>query len=243
MKRTVTVSKDDSVIVKKARTTKPTATKRSIMGVLRSLGMQPETKYFDSAQQSLAVVAAGTMNTINALIPQGQTDNERIGSKIAITGLEIRGYLILGTTTSQQGATIYLFLDKQPNGAFPSAAITTTLNTSSTAVFQAGGATSNGSILLKNCQVSERFKILHNKNVVHSNYMSLTSADVQSFGQSASNPFYINKRFKKPIITEYSASTGAITDISTNNLVFGAAEATGGTFTMRYLARVYYHDV
>lgn len=216
------------------------------MPLLRTL--HPEVKFFDTSEQGIAVASAGVLENLNGLIPADSTDNGRVGNRISIIGVELRGYVTLATTASADQISLLLFQDKQPNGAAVTTLYSTTVNGTNTAPFQ-GQATSLGCPLLKNVSQGKRFSVLWHKDMqlqqfnAYWNGTARVSEVSTTAGGATGSAFYKNIKFKKPIIAAYSTSSGAITDIQTNLLYFAFASTGAGVSTMRFLARVYYTDV
>jgi len=173
------------------------------------MGLKPELKYFDTAlafnfDLTGEVPATGQL----ALIPQGDTESTRDGRLAVIKSIQIRGVSTFTPGAAAGGAYVtylYLVLDTQANGA--AAAITD--------VFTSNDMTAN----MLNLNNSGRFRIL--KKWVH----KLTSqAGVQTALTEAKVPIEFYKRCN--IKMDWSSTTGAITEIRSNN-IFLCAGANG----------------
>lgn len=158
-----------------------------------------ENKFFDTSlsfnfDATAEVPATGQLT----LIPQGVTESTRVGRKCTIKSIQIRGAAIFGgTNDSEDIAYLYVVLDKQCNGA--AAAITDVLTSN------------NMRTGLINMANSERFVIL--KRFV----LPLKSgAGVATAFGNCSAPIEWFHRCNIPI--EYSSTTGAITEIRSNNI-------------------------
>lgn len=167
----------------------------------RFTGPNAENKFFDTAltfdvDTTGEVPATGQL----VLIPQGVTESTRVGRKCVIKSVHMRGNLNFVPGAAQFASSnikICLVLDKQCNGA--AAAITDVLsaNTVTTAFV--------------NLANSERFVIL--KSFV---YSFNPAAGVQTAFNTVSQRIEFYKKCNIPI--EYSSTTGAITEIRSNNL-------------------------
>lgn len=175
----------------------------------RFSGPNAELKFFDTAlsfsfDSTGEVPATGQLT----LIPQGVTESTRVGRKAVIKEIRLKGQAVFepgaAGDLSFDTVHLYLVLDKQCNGA--AAGATDVL--SSTAFATA----------FRNLANEGRFVILKEW---HRKVVSQSGATT-AFGQDG---FYIDftKRCNIPI--EYSSTTGAITEIRSNNLFLLA----GGT--------------
>ncbi len=212
-------------VSKKARTNKFVKGKDRVSGFYgRYSGPNMERKFFDTAlsfsyDQTGEVPATGQLN----LIPQGVTESTRIGRKAFIKSVQIRAKLLYTPGASAIGTDntdLYLVLDKQANGA--AAAITD--------VFES--ATIQTAML--NLANSGRFVILRHWPVVFASQAGVSGAYAR---QAKQLNFF--KSCNIPI--EFSSTTGAITEIRSNNLFLCAGSGTeddlvsvSGTCRLRY---------
>ncbi len=165
-----------------------------------------EKKFHDIDVDDATVAAAGAIlnsGSIN-LIPQGTTEITRIGRKAVLRSINWRYEVFQTAGTSLSTASdvcrIILYLDKQCNGV--TAAITDIIET---ADFQS----------FRNLANSGRFKILMDKNVI----MNLPSAAGNGTANDTAHYSRIGSFYKKcNIPLEFSSTTGAITEIRSNNL-------------------------
>lgn len=167
----------------------------------RFAGPGAELKFFDTAldfmfDTSLEVPATGQLN----LIPQGVTESTRVGRKCVLKSILMKGNMVFvpaAAATAAGIARLWLVLDKQANGA--AAAATDVFTSIDTAV------------CLRNLSNSERFVILKKWMWTFNSPAGVTTA-------------YNNVRrlfsFYKPcnIPLEFSSTTGAITELKTNNV-------------------------
>lgn len=159
-----------------------------------------ESKFLDVFHNSGNIPALGLIlnggSTNN--IAQGTTESSRIGRKCTISSIHWRWNVLLPHNTSPQVSDtvrLIFYLDKQCNGTTATVQdILQTLNYQS----------------FNNLANKDRFKILYD-HVLDTNFAAGVSqfADTQVSGS-------FHKRVNVPI--EFSATTGAVTEIKSNNL-------------------------
>lgn len=190
-----------------------------------SAGMMPEKKFFDTAlsftfDSTGEVPATGQLT----LIPQGDTESTRDGRKAEIESVQIRAQLIFtpgaGASAAAADEThLYLIQDTQCNGAAAAA----------TDVFTG----TNFATAMLNLNNSGRFRILkhwcHTWNV---------GAGVTTAYANVSKQLEFYKRVKIPV--DWSSTTGAITEIRSNNifLMAGSGLGTDDTISLTGNARL-----
>lgn len=168
-----------------------------------------EKKFFDTnisfnIDATGEVPATGQLN----LIPQGATDSTRVGRKCTLRSIQARilmqyvpGADTIGCTTTY----VYCVLDTQANGA---AAAATDVLTGT-----------NFALAMINLANSERFRIL--KKWI---FKFQAAAGVQAaFGRDEQNIEWY-KKLNLPL--EFSSTTGAITEIKSNNIFLLAGSDT-----------------
>lgn len=180
-----------------------------------SAGSASELKVFDTAinfniDATGEVPATGQLN----LIPQGTSESTRIGRKVVVKSIQINGHLLCnpgaGNTPSEINY-IWLVLDKQCNGAAASAADVLTGTAFQTA--------------LPNVDNSQRFVILR-KFVIQTE----SKAGVATAWALSCRPWTFYKKVNIPI--DFSSTTGAITEIRSNNLfLLAGTNQTGDDLT------------
>ena len=160
-----------------------------------------ELKFFDTALSFTAdatgeVPATGQL----ALIAQGDGESNRDGRKCTLKSILIQGQLLYAPSTGAQAtANVHIFLvqDKQANGA--AAAVTDVLTTNGF-----GSA-------VRNLANNERFKIIKHFIIEMNPHAGATTAY-----NNLLKPWQYYKKLDIPM--EYSSTTGAITEIKSNNL-------------------------
>lgn len=184
-----------------------------------------ELKFFDTSINSSIdltgeVLTGGQIN----LVPQGTTESTRIGRKIVVKNIDIKGYVVgNGINTTSQIVQLALVLDKQCNGA---------------AAGYTDIYTTNDINSFRNMANSERFTVI--KTWRMQIYPQITIIAGTSF-----LPPYRSIQYHKScnIPIEFSSTTGAITEIRSNNL-FVIGIAIGGDDTANFTAtcRIKYKD-
>jgi len=185
-----------------------------------------EKKYFDTLISAQAITASWVVSNSQNLIAQGTTESTRIGRKIVVKDIHCNGQVVLSpdddiTTPSNQKVRVMLMLDTQANGANPTAS-------GATGVMLDTDVNSFHALANKG-----RFRTLYECEEV------LVSQAGAGDGVAGANDFggdikklEFHKKVNIPI--EYDSTTGAITEIRSNNLFWiFAGVTTGSTFTVR----------
>lgn len=164
-------------------------------------GGASELKFFDTAI-SFMVDATGEVPATGqlVLIPQGVTESTRVGRSCVIKSLYFKGVVTFAPAASANSLTnvyIYFVQDTQANGA--AAAVTDVMTGS------------NLSTALINLDNSQRFRILK-KFQIHLE----SNAGVTTAYNSTSRILEFYKKCHIPI--DYSSTTGAISEIRSNNI-------------------------
>lgn len=190
----------------------------------RTSGIRPEVKFFDTTLGSTAIVVAGTVHPSIVLIPQGDTESTRDGRKINIRAIHFSGILHLHTTQSENVAgdliRLCLVQDKQANKA----------------TFAVGDVIGGAYNAFFNLDNTDRFRILK------TNYIDLNVMAAGGNGTAIETveyhlPFRFSVKGNWPV--QYSAGTGAITEITSNNFsLVSFAAMSNSTVTITYTARV-----
>lgn len=161
-----------------------------------------ELKFLDTVVSSTipsAGAVAGSPTGI-VLIPQGVTESTRVGRKCTITSILMKGRMTLATDTATAAYSISLIWDKQANGAYPAF----------TDVYKTAVTTAH-----LNLANSGRFVVLKRW------YGHITQPTYNDTGAAFGGVTKSFKYYKKcNIPIEFSSTTGAITEIKSNNLFF-----------------------
>lgn len=185
---------------------------RVIAGVTRTGGyygrfnnaMPQELKFWDVDIDNAAVAAAGSVFSSCNLIPQGVTESTRVGRKCVIKKISWRckaEALSQETDASENEVLrIVLVLDKQTNGA--------TFNV--TDLLEAADFQS-----FNNLANSQRFSVLMDKTV---NLMPTGGKGDSTTEYSTGRQSLLSYHKKCNIPLEFSSTTGAITELRSNNL-------------------------
>lgn len=193
----------------------------------RFAGRSAELKFFDTAlawnfDSTGEVPATGQL----ALIPQGVTESTRIGRACVVKSIQIRGNFVFQPTTAASAATTVILLvvqDTQCNGA--AAAVTDVLNSA------------NMSTALINIDNSQRFKILKRITVSMN-----ASAGVTTAYNNVVRHVDMYKKCYIPL--DFSSTTGALTEIRSNNifLLAGSDGASDDLVSFGGYARLRFSD-
>lgn len=187
----------------------------------------PELKFFDTTKAGTAVATAGTIFDSSLLLMQeGNTDSTRIGNKIQLKSLMIRGTYVVTSATPAAGSNvvrIIVYQDRQANGA--TAAVTDILNTADYRSFN-------------NMDNTDRFRTLC-EEVIEYNCQSAAGDGTANVTSEQVRTFFLKKRLDIPI--KYKGNAGTIADVASNNIgvLVIAREATGA---VEYIARCKYVD-
>lgn len=213
---------------------------------LRALPNSSETKYNDCevsgaitanwvflTQVSISPTSASPVNLANTnslvAIAQGTTQNSRIGNKMTVYRVRVQGQLSMNATTSAISASyarIVLVLDTQANGTMAAASD----------VFESTAAGVTNLFAFQNMDNVGRFRVLKDKRF---------KIEVPSYSASdpdgAVTPVKLSHKLKDcPIM--FSSTTGAVSEIRSNNLFLLWASPTAGV-NFQGKTRVYWKDI
>lgn len=175
---------------------------------MRSAPGSFEKKYFDTVYAAASIPAVGAFSTSWNLIPQGTTKNTRIGNKCTAVNINAHGQLTLLT---QAAASVVgdkvrwiVLVDKQANGA--------TVGAISDVIQTMPGATTDINSF-RNMDNVDRFVILKDKT-----YILNQATQSASLGSNVTTrELKFNKKCQIPL--EFSSTTGAITEVRSNNIL------------------------
>lgn len=186
-----------------------------------------ELKYFDTAI-SFSADATGEVPATGqlCLIPSGATEATRIGRKCTVKSIAMHGIMVQvpgAATAIADQVTMFLIWDKQCNGAAASASDVFTTNNPVTANH--------------NLANSERFVVLKKWQVLFQ-----PGAGVQAAYNQTIRQWSVYKKCNIPL--EFSSTTGAITEIKSNNLFLycGTAGGTDDTINVTGTCRLRFSD-
>ncbi len=170
----------------------------------RSGSTAPELKFHDVDLDDAVIASGGSITDSINKIAQGTTESERIGRKCNIASINWRFNIDLPETTvsSSTGdvARVIMYIDKQANGA--TAAITDILETANYQSFN-------------NLSNKGRFRTLMDRTYALNAESGGGDGTTEDYGRvNISDTFF--KKCNIPI--EFSAATGAITEIRSNNI-------------------------
>lgn len=161
-----------------------------------------EKKFYDLNTTSTSVANTGVILNSGTLnnIAQGVTESTRVGRKCTIVGIHWRYTTVLqnstGSVNTLDNLRMVLYMDKQCNGA--TAAVTDILETATRLSFN-------------NLANKDRFRILADRNV---DIAATAGNGTANCRLSKSGSLHL----KCAIPIEFSSTTGAITEIRSNNL-------------------------
>lgn len=164
-----------------------------------------EYKFFDTTWDESGIAATGliALDSVNE-VAAGTGENQRIGRKITIRSIHVRWDVVLtaGTTANETDDNLRLivYLDRQCNGA--TAAVTDILETAAYKSFN-------------NLSNKNRFKILADKFTDINSMSGAYTGSTDNYGKAGK---YRSMHMKCNIPVEFSSTTGAITEIRSNNV-------------------------
>lgn len=203
-----------------------------------------ELKYADLAlgDDNFAVVATATGLLMNGTV-QGAAQQQRIGNKISMKSLRIKGNIINLLTAVQTSGRILVVYDKQTNGVVP--ALTDVINTR-TSITAAATTTAYSNLNLDNV---ERFTILRDMTFILPSVTNtagvLTNTGWDSQNQPNGSSFFDVDMFikLKGMTTLYKGATSGIGDIATGGIYMYLINHQGiASWTFRNTIRLRYND-
>jgi len=176
---------------------------RTVGAYRRSVPGVDEKKYLDVGPVTAASIATnGTVIDSFNKIPQGTTDITRVGNKVNITNWNMRIAISLDDAGTGQiingNVRCIFYVDKQCNGATAAA---TDILTSAASITS-----------FRNMDQVDRFIILKEKWI----HLTVASANALHTMEGSSRWYNFSKKLNLPV--HFSSTTGAITEIRSNNL-------------------------
>ncbi len=182
-----------------------------------------ELKFFDDTVDDVLVSTGGTIISPSSnTIQQGTGEKERIGRKCIIRQIDWKIRIGLVTTTnptfSHDLVRLILYVDKQCNGA--AATVLDILETASVLSF-------------RNLANTNRFQVLFDRSYS----INATAGGGSGAGDWESGGVEKRTKYHKNcfIPIEFSGTTGAITEIQSNNIGILSISAVGGAFAFTRL--------
>jgi len=149
-----------------------------------------ETGFVDIASGNHAMDTTGSITLINA-VPQGASSSQRIGKRIQLKSLQVRGTVGSASATAFAAGVVLIVYDKRPTGSMPN--ITDILNTVNAYSFN-------------NDNNSARFRVLKRMR-----YQCIGNAGTPTTASNFAADMFLN--LKGLPVTFKDAGTGAIGDI------------------------------
>jgi len=200
--------------------------------VMRGLGV--EKKFLDTACNDPALDTTWTQVATGSsihVLAQGTTGSTRIGRKVTLTDILLHGHCGTGSLGDVESAPVPIHvkvavvLDKQANGAVPSASDIWVTDSSINS--------------FNNLANKGRFKILYMWHETLHPTAGAGNGDAENDWAGEMKIIEWAKKVKIPV--EFSSTTGAITEIKSNNItIWTCASAAVGSVTLN--CRVRYTD-
>jgi len=185
---------------------------------------QPELKFKDTTKGQTALASAGTIfnDTLLGMV-EGNTDQTRIGNKICVKSVMLRGQAIYNPngTVAPQLVRVLVYLDKQANGA--TAAVTDIL---AAAAFNS----------FNNLDNSDRFRTLAEETFV------MPASGGYSAGNTLPAAYQFFLKAKLNLAVKYKGNAGSVADLASANIGVLVISYTDGVGTCGYTARVKFTD-
>lgn len=217
------------------------------------VSVTPERKYFDTTLANTAIPASADWtatefdpvlpaNTFNLCSPgPGTAINQRVGRKILVHAVKIRGVLNFTILTAQTAVPasptirLVVFQDKQTNG----------VQAQGEQIMAAPGtaAAQNAISSYQNLANFGRFRVLVDKVYQFKDGVSVNNASATTVSADyGSIPFKFNVKFQKPVVVHFNATgTALVADIVDNSFhIIANADITGSAIS--YEARAVYTD-
>lgn len=167
----------------------------------------PNLKWKDTEFLYTIDTTGEVVNTPILIIPQGSGPSQRVGRKIVVRSISIRGHLRLvpaAATVGYAGICLFLVLDTQANGTYPN--------------FLDVFTSEQAQAAHPNLENSDRFRILKTWRVaLHS------SAGVSGAYNRATHLVEYYRKCSIPIY--YSGQVGTIDEFRSNNIFFAVGSA------------------
>jgi len=184
---------------------------------------QAEKKFVDIAAANYAADTTGAVTPLN-LANEGSGVSQRIGRKITIKSVQVRGYISHESTTNGVVLTrVMLVWDKQVNGV--AATISEILSASTSESFM-------------NLDNRERFVVLKDKHVT----LGVRDQTAGLIDKSVSQPINIYKQLPAGSETIFDGTGSGIADVNTGALYLVTIGSAGTGSVLHCATRVRYTD-
>lgn len=192
-------------------------------------GVNAELKFHDDPGTGIVLLPAwDALKTSIVDVPQGTGESERIGRRVTMKSVNIKGWMIRealsNLAVSQARVRLALVQDKQTNGA-----LTNPLD-----VWNENSVDS-----YRNLSNVGRFNILYDKTFTL-NVLAAAGNGSTNTTAAFGRYFKISRKINMPI--EFDGPTGGISELQSNNLVWFAIFDGATTTTINFNVRVRYTD-
>jgi len=188
-----------------------------------------EVKFKDTTKAQTALANAGTIfnDTLLGMI-EGNTDSTRIGNRITVKSVMLRGDARLpstaASTDTSQIVRIIVYLDRQANGA--TAAVADILASADYRSFN-------------NLDNSDRFRTLAEETIDLTLSGATPSGAAYTYGETKKSFFM---KAKLNLDVKFKGNAGTVADLASSNIGVLVISETDGLGTLGYIARVRYTD-
>lgn len=189
-----------------------------------------EVKFRDTTLGATTNASAGVIATDSLLkaITEGNTDQTRIGNRITVKSVMLRGQVLLPSATdnllTSQIVRIIVYLDRQANGA--TAAVTDILASADFRSFN-------------NLDNSDRFRTLAETTIDLNAQGATPSGAAFTFGE-VTQSFFLKAKLN--LDCKFKGNAGTVADLSSNNIGVLVISQTDALGTFNFIARVRYTD-
>lgn len=222
---------------------------RQVNLALRKRGLTPEVKYYDFIQGPTNFSnTQGQSVSLAELIIQGSNYNQRLGMKINVVGVDVRvicDSINTGSVLPQNDMVrVIMYQDKQWNNLAAAPVIVGVANGTSQGVLvgTTGGTNPSAIVAMRNLNANDRYRFLYDQTKVIDQVVGGGTLASAFWSQARNVEFMIKKKFKKPIVIDYTANNGNTQDIISNNLLLGfiSLNSTITTYSLQW--RLLYTD-
>lgn len=217
-----------------------------------ALVASPENKYYDTTFPATAMAATAASWASTEMDPatkltlccpvQGTGISDRVGRKIHVTKLKLRGtvgYSVAGSLSSVSSmpeVRILIVQDLQTNGA--------QLNGEDVMASSATAAVANQILTYQNLANFGRFKVLKDKQLDFKTGIAANNASATTISQELSSiSFKCTLKFRKPVVVHFNSTNGGTVADIVDNSFHVLALGSNTSCTLAYECRVVFVDV